>query len=112
MTAGRLDEQHLRNTQPLDNLPARRRDEDHASRRHAALSFASIGPALAAGGQGTVANTFFTELPGVIAHAPAPNAPVVATAHSDQGQATQVYVTRSNRGTWLFAPNANQGANS
>jgi hypothetical protein len=33
----------------------------------AALSIASIGPALADGGDGPAANTFFSELPGVIA---------------------------------------------
>ena len=74
----------------------------------AALSIASIGPAIAGEG-GPEANTFFTELPGVIAQAQVQNAPV-ATAQN--GQAAQAYVTNSRGGTWLFPPNQNQGANS
>jgi hypothetical protein len=72
----------------------------------AALSFASIGPAFAGEGDGgTVANTFFTDLPGVVAQAPVQNAPAVATAQN--GQAMHAYITQSGRGTWLFAPNPN-----
>jgi hypothetical protein len=44
----------------------------------AALSIASIGPVLADGGEGTVANTQFTELPGVVAQAQVPNVNVCA----------------------------------
>ena len=44
----------------------------------AALSLASIGPALADGGESPAANTHFTELPGVVAQAQVPNAPVYA----------------------------------
>jgi hypothetical protein len=61
-----------------------------------------IGSAFAASEGGTHANTFFTELPGVMAHAPAQNAPAVATARN--GQAVQTYVTQSSHGTWLFGP--------
>ncbi len=68
------------------------------------------GVAYADGGDGTIANTRFTQLPGVVAEAPVQNAPAVATAQS--GQAVHAYITQSNRGTWLFAPNGNQGANS
>ena len=76
----------------------------------AALSFASIGSAIASEGDGgTVANTFFTELPGVIARAPVQDAPPVATAQN--GQAVHAYVANSSRGTWLFAPNQNGGGN-
>jgi hypothetical protein len=53
---------------------------------------------------GPVANTFFTELPGVIAQAPAQDTPSVVTAQN--GQATHVYATRSQgQGTWLHQPN-------
>jgi hypothetical protein len=76
----------------------------------AALSIASIGSAYADGGQGPVANSYFTELPGVIAQAPVQNAPSIATARN--GQAIGTYVTNSNHGTWLFAPNQNQGNGS
>src|SRR4051794_24349594 len=61
----------------------------------AALSFASIGSAIAGEGEGTIANTRFTELPGMVAEAPAQNAPAVATAQN--GQAVQAYVTKSSR---------------
>jgi len=76
----------------------------------AALSVASIGSAIADEGEGTIANTRFTELPGVVAEAPVQNAPAVGTARN--GQAVQAYVTKSSRGTWLYAPNGNEGANS
>ncbi len=76
----------------------------------AALSIASIGSAIAGEGEGTVANTQFTEVPGVVAQATIQNAPPVATAQN--GQTVQTYVTQSSHGTWLFPPNANQGGNS
>jgi hypothetical protein len=77
----------------------------------AALSIASIGPAFAGAGDVPQANTRFTELPGVIAQAPVQNVPSVATAQN--GQVTHVYVTNSNRGTWLFQGNQeHEGANS
>jgi hypothetical protein len=75
----------------------------------AALSL-GVSSAYADGGQGTLPNTYFTELPGVVAHAPVQNAPAVATARN--GQAIQTYVTNSSHGTWLFAPNQNQGNGS
>ena len=89
----------------------------------AALSFASIGPAMADGGDTPAANTFFTELPGVVAQAQVPNAPTYAqngqqnrqTQQAQSGQAAHgygVYSTQSSRGTWLFPPNGNAGANS
>ena len=43
----------------------------------AALSL-GVGSAYADGGDGTIANTQFTELPGVVAQAQVPNAPVYA----------------------------------
>jgi hypothetical protein len=74
----------------------------------AALSFATIGSAIASEGDGgTVANSFFTELPGVIAQAPVQNAPPVATAQN--GQAIHTYVTQSSHGTWLFQPYQGNG---
>jgi hypothetical protein len=74
----------------------------------AALSL-GIGSAYASEG-GPVANTFFTSLPGVIAQAPAQNAPAVATAQN--GQAVHTYVTQSSHGTWLFPPHDGGGNNS
>jgi hypothetical protein len=76
----------------------------------AAASIASIGPAIAGEGEGAAVNTQFTSLPGVVAKAPAQNAPAVAIARN--GQSFQVYGTHSSQGTWVFAPNPNSGANS
>jgi hypothetical protein len=50
----------------------------------AALSL-GVGSAYADGGDGPAANTFFTDLPGVVAQADVPNAPTYA----QNGQATQ-----------------------
>jgi hypothetical protein len=70
----------------------------------AALSF-GVGSAYADSEGGQVANTQFTELPGVVAQAPVQNAPAVATAQN--GQAVHAYVANSSRGTWLFQPSQN-----
>ena len=54
----------------------------------------------------------------VVAQADVPNASAYAQNRQVQpqqaqnGQGVHVYVSRSNQGTWLFAPNGNQGANS
>jgi hypothetical protein len=86
----------------------------------AALSL-GVGSAYADGGDGAIANTFFTQLPGVVAQADVPNAPTYAqqggraTQQAQSGQTAHgygVYGTQSSRGTWLFAPNGNAGANS
>jgi hypothetical protein len=65
----------------------------------AAMLSIGIGSAFAASEGGSSADTFFTELPGVMAQAPVQNAPAVATARN--GQAVQTYVTRSSQGTWF-----------
>jgi hypothetical protein len=83
----------------------------------AALSL-TAGSAYADGGDGTIANTFFTQLPGVVAQAQVPNAPVYAqngqalNQQAQNGQGVHAYVTQSSHGTWLFAPNGNAGSNS
>ena len=71
----------------------------------AALSL-SAGAAYANEG-GPEANTFFTELPGVVAQAQVPNAP----AYAQNGQTTQqaqnaqgAHSTQSGHGPWLFPP--------
>jgi hypothetical protein len=68
----------------------------------AAVSIATIGSAYAGEGEGTAANTLFTEIPGVVAQPPVQNAPLVATAQN--GQAMETYVPGSNRTTWIFPP--------
>ena len=50
----------------------------------AAVSIASIGPAVASAGEGTVANTRFTEIPGIVTQAPVQSASAVATAQNGQ----------------------------
>jgi len=75
----------------------------------AALSL-GVGAAYAGDGEGPHANTLFNSLPGVVAQAPVQNAPAVATAQNVQS--VHSYATQSSHGTWLFAPNGNQGANS
>jgi hypothetical protein len=72
----------------------------------AALSL-GVGSAYADSEGGQVANSQFTELPGVIAQAPVQNAPPVATAQN--GQAIHTYVTQSSHGTWLFQPYQGNG---
>jgi hypothetical protein len=70
-----------------------------------------VGSAYANEG-GPVANTFFTELPGVIAQAPVQNAPSAAMAQSGQSR-THVYVTRTqSQGTWLQNSHGDEGANN
>ena len=66
----------------------------------AALSIGSIPPAFA-GESGPNPNTLSGELPGVIAEAPAQNAPSATT--TPRGQGLQSY-TQSGRGPWLFPP--------
>ena len=73
----------------------------------AALSL-GVGSAYADGGDGPAANTFFTELPGVVAQAQVPNAP----AYAQNGQGVHTFVTQSSHDTWLFAPDPNGGSNS
>jgi hypothetical protein len=72
----------------------------------AALSL-GVGSAYADGGDGPAANTFFTELPGVVAQAQVPNAP----AYAQNGQTTQqaqnaqgAHSTQLGHGPWLFPP--------
>jgi hypothetical protein len=68
----------------------------------AAVRIGTIGSAYAGEGEGIAANTSFTEIPGVVAQAPAQNAPLTATAQN--GQAMETYVSGSNRTTWMFPP--------
>jgi hypothetical protein len=84
----------------------------------AGLSLVASTAAYADGGEGPAANTFFTQLSGVVAQADVPNAPTYAqnrpvqTQQAQNGQGVRAYATQSNHGTWLFQANPNQGANS
>lgn len=68
-----------------------------------------IGPAIAGDGEGAIANTQFTQLPGVLAQSSVPSGPSVALVHSGQGAAT--YVTQTSPGIWLFPPYDGGGDN-
>ena len=68
----------------------------------AALSVASISPAIAGEGEGTIANTQFTELPGVVAQDPVASASLVAVA-KDRGSAN-AFATQSSHVVSLFPP--------
>ena len=84
----------------------------------AGLSLVASTAAYADGGDGPAANTFFTQLPGVVAQADVPNASAYAqnrpvpTQQAQNGSGVHAYATQSSRGTWLFQANPNQGANS
>ena len=79
----------------------------------AAVLSLGVGAAFAGDGEGPAANTWFTEQPGVIAQAPVQQAPTAFARSQVGGAPTAAFATRSHSsGTWLFAPNANQGANS
>jgi len=70
-----------------------------------AASLGTIGSAYAGDGDGTIAETRFTEIPGVVAQAPVRDAPPVATAQD--GQAVQASVSRSSGAAWVFPPIGN-----
>jgi hypothetical protein len=66
----------------------------------AALSIGSIPPAMAGEAGSSNPNTVFTEIPGVIAHAPAQTAPGLDTVQ-------QRHSVQSGHGGWLFPPIGN-----
>jgi hypothetical protein len=79
----------------------------------AAVLALGVGSAFAGDGDGPAANTTFTELPGVIAQAQVGQAPTAYARNQATGKPTAAFVTTSrSSGTWLFAPNPNQGGNS
>jgi hypothetical protein len=73
----------------------------------AALSIGA-GAAFAGEGEGTTANTYFTELPGVVATAPVQ----VPGAVAANGAQTHAFVTQQRGAVSLFPANENQGSNS
>ena len=69
----------------------------------AGLSLAASTAAYADSGDGPAANSFFTELPGVVAQADVPN----ATAYAQNRQALPQQAqngSQSTHGPWLFPP--------
>ncbi|MEJ0017742.1 MAG: hypothetical protein WDN25_14490 [Acetobacteraceae bacterium] len=81
----------------------------------AAVLGLGVGVAFAGEGEGPHANTWFTELPGVVAQAPV-QAPSSAFAQAPQqapsGAPTAAFVTGHNHTVSLFPPNGNEGANN
>ena len=73
----------------------------------AILSIASFGTAYADSVGGTLAITFFNQLPGVAEKPPMQNVPAAATAQDG----AHAYVTQSSRGTWLYSPHEVGGTN-
>jgi hypothetical protein len=71
-----------------------------------AISIGSVSPAFAESEGGTVANSYFTSLPGVVSQAPEQNASAIS---GQSGQSVGAYVTNSSHGTWLFPPHTGNG---
>jgi hypothetical protein len=69
----------------------------------AAVLALGAGSAYAGEGEGTHANTFFTQLPGVVAQ-PAQQAPSALAQGQVAGAPTAAFVTSSHGGTWVFPP--------
>jgi hypothetical protein len=74
----------------------------------AAVLSLGIGSAYAGDGDGPVADTYFTELPGVVAQPAVQQAPR-AVATNANGASANLFATRHSTGTWLFPPDMNGG---
>jgi hypothetical protein len=71
----------------------------------AGLSLVATTAAYADGGQGVEPNTFFAQLPGVVAQANVPSAPAYAQNRPVQSQQAQNgQAVQSSHSTWLFPP--------
>lgn len=76
----------------------------------AAVLGLGVGSAYADSEGGQIANTQFTELPGVVAQAPVQNAPGAVARNQATGAPTAAFVTSSHgAGTWLFQPYQGNG---
>jgi hypothetical protein len=79
----------------------------------AAVLSLGVGSAFAGDGDVPQADTYFTELPGVVAQAPVQQAPT-AVARNQAGEApTAAFVANHSTGTWLNSGSGlHEGANS
>jgi hypothetical protein len=76
----------------------------------AAVLALGAGSAYADSEGGTVANSWFTNLPGVVAQAPVQQQVPSAVARNQAGGApTAAFVTSHSSGTWLFQPYQGNG---
>jgi hypothetical protein len=64
----------------------------------AVMSLGAMGSAYADSGEGVVANTQFTQIPGAVAEARVHNVPPVAM------NAEVIHVAQSNNRTWIYPP--------
>jgi len=71
----------------------------------------SIGAAQAGEGDGPVANTWFTQLPGFLAQAPVQK-PQPSTVADSQNRSTMTYVTNNRSAISLFSNHYEGGANN
>jgi hypothetical protein len=72
-----------------------------------------VGSAFAGDGDVPTADTFFTELPGVIAQAPVQQAPSAVARNQAGGAPTAAFVANHSTGTWLNnGSGSHEGANS
>jgi hypothetical protein len=75
----------------------------------AAVLGIGIGSAFAGDGEGgTIPNTYFTDLPGVVAQAPVQQFPS-ALAANQHAATTNAFVTGRSRAVSLFPPNSTEG---
>jgi len=77
----------------------------------AAVLGLGVGAAFADEGNSTLADTFFTLLPGVVATAPVQQMPGAVAAGQNAAQ-THAFVTQQRNEVSLFPANENQGSNS
>jgi hypothetical protein len=76
----------------------------------AAVLALGAGSAYADSEGGTVANSWFTSLPGVVAQAPVQHQVPSAVARNQAvGAPTAAFVTSHSSGTWLFQPYQGNG---
>jgi hypothetical protein len=78
----------------------------------AAVLGLGIGSAYADGGESPIPNTFFTELPGVIAQAPVQQAPAAVAANQNGAEVNIFATSHRPAGTWLFPVDQTGGGNN
>jgi hypothetical protein len=65
-----------------------------------------FGSAYADSSGGQTPNTFFTQLPGMMAKPATGSAPTATTTQTSSGRPVQLYASQSSPGTWLYQPQA------
>jgi hypothetical protein len=70
----------------------------------AAAATITLGLSSALAETPTFPNTFFTQLPGVIAKPDMGSAPAATTTQTPSGRPVQLYPSKSTSGTWPYRP--------